>query len=256
MKPLAIVTGASSGFGKSIAKKLAENGYDLILIARRKEHLEALRSELAAAFHTDIFIMDADVRDRKTLEKWEREIPEPWRRWEVLINNAGLAVGRESVEEADVDDWDRMIDTNVKGLLYATRTFVRLMMEKRKGTIINVGSIAGREAYPGGNVYSATKFAVDALTKNMRLDYLSYGLRVGQIAPGAAETEFSLVRFKGNEEKAKLVYKGYTPLSADDVADAVWFMVSRPYHVCINDMLIMPTAQANATQFNKSMNVQ
>jgi NADP-dependent 3-hydroxy acid dehydrogenase YdfG len=180
-------------------------------------------------------------------------IPQAWRNWSVLVNNAGLAVGRESLENGLSDDWNRMIDTNVKGLLYITRTFVRFMKENKKGTIINIGSIAGKETYAGGNVYSATKFAVDALTKSMRVDFLPYNIRVSQIAPGAAETEFSLVRFKGDTDKASSVYDGYQPLSADDIADAAWFIASRPQHVCINDMVIMPTAQANATTFHKTI---
>jgi NADP-dependent 3-hydroxy acid dehydrogenase YdfG len=179
-------------------------------------------------------------------------LPQDWKKFEVLINNAGLAVGKEPLDEGNIEDWNRMIDTNVKGLIHVTRTFVRSMIENKKGTIINVGSIAGKEVYPGGNVYSASKYAVDALTKSMRIDFLPHNIRVGQIAPGAAETEFSVVRFKGNLDKANAVYQGFDALQADDIAEAVLFMISRPSHVCINDMVIMPTAQASATIFHKT----
>lgn len=253
MKNIAVITGASSGFGKAIAYRFAENGFDLILTARRADLLESIKSDLKQKFGINVLALCFDVRDEHQVENAHDNIPQEWRNWSVLVNNAGLAVGRESLENGLSDDWNRMIDTNVKGLLYITRTFVRFMKENRKGTIINIGSIAGKETYAGGNVYSATKFAVDALTKSMRIDFLPYNIRVSQIAPGAAETEFSLVRFKGDADKASSVYDGYTPLSADDIADAAWFIASRPQHVCINDMVIMPTAQANATTFHKNI---
>lgn len=253
MKNIAVITGASSGFGKAIAYRFAENGFDLILTARRADLLESIKSDLKQKFGINVLALCFDVRDEHQVENAHDNIPKEWRNWSVLVNNAGLAVGRESLENGLSDDWNRMIDTNVKGLLYITRTFVRFMKENKKGTIINIGSIAGKETYAGGNVYSATKFAVDALTKSMRIDFLPYNIRVSQIAPGAAETEFSLVRFKGDADKASSVYDGYTPLSADDIADAAWFIASRPQHVCINDMVIMPTAQANATTFHKNI---
>jgi NADP-dependent 3-hydroxy acid dehydrogenase YdfG len=192
------------------------------------------------------------VRNLDEVEKVYSLLPQDWKKFEVLINNAGLAVGKEPLDEGNIEDWNRMIDTNVKGLIHVTRTFVRSMIENKKGTIINVGSIAGKEVYPGGNVYSASKYAVDALTKSMRIDFLPHNIRVGQIAPGAAETEFSVVRFKGNLDKANAVYQGFDALQADDIAEAVLFMISRPSHVCINDMVIMPTAQASATIFHKT----
>jgi len=191
------------------------------------------------------------VRDSGAVANAFETIPNEWKHWSVLVNNAGLALGRESLEMGNLEDWNQMIDTNVKGLLYVTKAAVAVMIENNFGTIINIGSIAGKECYPGGNVYSASKFAVDALTRSMRIDFLPYNIRVGQIAPGAANTEFSIVRFKGDQEKSESVYKGFIPLSADDIADAAWFMVSRPAHVCISDILIMPTAQATATIFNK-----
>ncbi len=251
MKPIAVITGASSGFGEAIAHQLAKAGWNLILLARREERLTALSKHLYQTYQTDSLIFACDVRNLGEVESVYENIPIQWKNFEVLINNAGLAVGKESLDQGDTDDWNRMIDTNVKGLIFVTRTFVRSMINQKKGTIINVGSIAGKEAYPGGNVYSATKSAVDALTRSMRIDFLEYNIRVGQIAPGAAETEFSLVRFKGDANKADAVYRGYQALQAQDIADAVLFMVSRPAHVCINDMIIMPTAQANATTFNK-----
>ena len=251
MKPIAVITGASSGFGEAIAIQLAKAGWNLILLARREDKLIALSKKLHDTFQTDSLTFSCDVRDLEEVESVYRNIPAGWKNFSVLVNNAGLAVGKEPLDEGDVDDWNRMIDTNVKGLVFVTRTFVRSMIEQQGGTIINIGSIAGKEVYPGGNVYSATKSAVDALTRSMRIDFLNHNIRVGQIAPGAVETEFSLVRFKGDSGKANAVYNGYQALQAQDGAEAVLFMVSRPSHVCINDMVIMPTAQANATMFNK-----
>lgn len=251
MKEVAIISGATAGFGKAIAYKLAQNGFDLIITGRRKDRLDTIASDIQSKFQVKILPLCFDVRSESALIAAFESIPEEWKRWSVLINNAGLAVGRDPLDRGVVDDWERMIDTNIKGLLYMTRTFVRLMIENKKGTIVNIGSIAGKEVYAGGNVYSATKFAVDALTKSMRIDFNPYGIRVGQVAPGAAETEFSMVRFKGDEEKASKVYEGYIPLSADDIAEAVEFIVNRPPHVSISDIVIMPTAQANSTLINR-----
>jgi NADP-dependent 3-hydroxy acid dehydrogenase YdfG len=251
VKPIAIITGASSGFGEAIAIQLAAAGWELILLARREDRLELLRDSLEKKYSIRCLTFACDVRNLDEVEKVYASLTQDWKKFEVLINNAGLAVGKDPLDEGNVDDWNRMIDTNVKGLIHVTRTFVRSMIENRKGTIINVGSIAGKEVYPGGNVYSASKYAVDALTKSMRIDFLPHNIRVGQVAPGAAETEFSIVRFKGNQDKANAVYQGFDALQAHDVAEAVYFMISRPPHVCINDMVIMPTAQANATTFNK-----
>lgn len=252
MKPIAIITGASSGFGEAIARHLASAGWDLVLLARRADRLEQLRLKVEREHSTRCLTFQCDVRNLDEVEKVYSLLPEEWKSFEVLVNNAGLAVGKEPFEQGNFEDWNRMIDTNVKGLIHVTRTFVRSMIENEKGIIINVGSIAGKEVYPGGNVYSASKYAVDALTKSMRIDFLPYNIKVGQIAPGAAETEFSVVRFKGNNEKANAVYQGFDALQADDIAEAVLFMISRPAHVCINDMVIMPTAQANATTFHKT----
>lgn len=248
----ALVTGASSGFGKEIARVLAQEGYSLILWARRIDRLEQLKKELESD-QIQVVVHQVDVRDEAQVLKVISEIPaEHLSNIEVLINNAGLAVGRSSVEDGITDDWERMIDTNLKGLLYVSKAIIPYLKANQSGSIINMGSIAGKEAYPSGNVYCASKAAVDQLTKAMRLDLVMYNIRVGLISPGAALTEFSNVRFKGDVETAQKVYDGFEPLSAMDVAEAVRFMVTRPPHVSIHDLVIMPTAQASATVFNKS----
>jgi len=248
---IALITGATSGFGKAIAEKFASEGYNLIITGRRQERLQQLSEELRNNFGIEVKSLCFDVRNNDEVVKQLNSLQNDWRSIDVLVNNAGLALGRESLHVGNLDQWNQMIDTNIKGLLYVTKVVSGWMIERKHGTIINIGSIAGRESYSGGNVYSATKFAVDALTKNMRLDFLPYGIRVAQIAPGAAETEFSLVRFDGDERKAKAVYQGYKPLSSEDIAEAAWFIASRPPHVSVQDILIMPTAQANATTFNR-----
>ncbi|MFN8698490.1 MAG: SDR family NAD(P)-dependent oxidoreductase [Flavobacteriales bacterium] len=249
--PIALITGATSGFGEAIARKFSQEGYQVIVTGRRRERLDALASAIQSAggaCHPLCF----DIRDPHATEEAWNSLSQTWKNVDVLVNNAGLAAGREPVEFGNPDDWNRMIDTNIKGILHISRLVIPVMKERKSGTIIHIGSIAGREGYPGGNVYSATKFAVEALTRSMRIDLLPYGIRVGQIAPGAAETEFSLVRFHGDRQKADAVYDGFKPLHADDIADAAWFMVSRPSHVCIQDMLIMPVAQAGAAHLYKT----
>jgi len=249
---IALITGATSGFGKAIADKFASEGYNLIIAGRRQERLHQFSDELKNKFSIQVKPLCFDVRNNNEVVEQLNSLENDWRNVDILINNAGLALGRESLHEGSVEQWSQMIDTNVKGLLYVTKIVAPWMITRKQGTIINIGSIAGREAYVGGNVYSATKFAVDALTKNMRLDFLQHNIRVSQIAPGAAETEFSLVRFGGDERKAKSVYQGYIPLSGADVAEAAWFIASRPQHVCVQDMLIMPTAQGNASTFHRN----
>jgi 3-hydroxy acid dehydrogenase/malonic semialdehyde reductase len=244
--PIVLITGATSGFGKAMALLFAKNNYRIIIAGRREDRLKELEEELKTEHHAEVLSLRFDVRNKEEVDQVLNAIPEEWKTVDVLINNAGLALGREPVNEALVSDWEQMIDTNIKGLLYVTRVVSGWMVARKNGTIINIGSVAGKEAYPGGNVYGATKFAVDALTKSMRIDFLPHNLRVCQIAPGAAETEFSLVRFHGDERKAKAVYQGFIPLQADDIAEAALFIASRPMHVCINDLIIMPTAQANA----------
>jgi NADP-dependent 3-hydroxy acid dehydrogenase YdfG len=249
---IALITGATSGFGKACAHIFAKNGYDLILTGRRTERLEKLAEELKTENGTSILTLSFDVRDLEATQQALHSISDDWRsKIAVLVNNAGLAAGRGPIHEGSIDDWEQMIDTNIKGLLYVTRIVSPWLVANQKGHIINIGSIAGKEAYPGGNVYCASKFAVDALSRSMRMDLIETGVKVTNIAPGAAETEFSLVRFKGDADAAKKVYDGLLPLSADDIAEAVFFAASRPYHVNINDIVIMPSAQASATVFHR-----
>ncbi len=247
MSPTALITGATAGFGKAIAKKFSENGYHVIITGRRCEKLEELKKEIPGKAIALCF----DIRNRKEVEEAVALLPEEWRKIDVLVNNAGLAAGLAPIHEGLVEDWEQMIDTNVKGLLYMTRAVTPAMVERGSGHIINIGSIAGKEVYPNGNVYCGSKFAVDAITKGMRMDLVKYGIKVTQVAPGAAETEFSLVRFKWDEQAAANVYKGYTPMSAEDVAEVVYYVTTLPPHVNINDIVITPTAQASAMVFHK-----
>ncbi len=238
----ALVTGATSGFGKAIAENLAKNNYDLILCGRRTARLEELANALSLGYNIHCQTLSFDVRDKTAVESASKSVSIG--ELDVLINNAGLAVGLSTIDKGEIDDWERMLDTNVKGLLYVSRFFLPSL--KRGGQVINIGSIAGKEVYPGGNVYCASKHAVDALSKAMRIELLERDIKVSQICPGMAETEFSLVRFKGDEARANSVYKGIDALMAVDIAEAVDFILSRPKHVCINDLIIMPSAQASA----------
>ncbi len=246
MKKIAFITGATAGIGEACAKRLAKENYNLIIAGRRAENLKVLEQELTSAHQCEVLSLVLDVRSLQEVEKAIGTLPEAWKNIDLLINNAGLAVGVSPIQEGVIDDWERMIDTNIKGLLYVTRTVAPLMIARKKGHIINIASIAGKEVYPGGNVYCATKHAVDALTKGMRIDMLPHHIKVSSIAPGMVETEFSIVRFKGDKEKADQVYNGFTPLYAEDIADTMAFIASRPDHVNINDVLIMPTAQASS----------
>jgi NADP-dependent 3-hydroxy acid dehydrogenase YdfG len=245
MRKIALVTGATAGIGTAIAEILAENGHNLIITGRRKELLDKLKNELGVKYKSDVLVLNFDVRDRQQTEQAIAKLPKSWENIDVLINNAGLAAGLSPIHEGSVDDWDQMIDTNVKGLLYITRMVAPLMVKRGGGHIVNISSIAAKELYECGNVYCATKHAVDAITKGMRIDLVKHSVKVTSISPGMVDTEFSLVRFKGDKTRANKVYEGLIPLSADDVAEAVWFALSRPAHVNINDMLIMPTAQAS-----------
>ncbi len=252
-KPYVYITGATAGFGKACAEIFAQNGYNLVITGRRSERLETLKDELQEKYSISVETSSYDVRDENQVnEAVEALTDEIKSNISILINNAGLAVGKGPIDEGLTDDWNRMIDTNVKGLLYVSKAVIPYL-KKFDGNrqIINIGSIAGKEVYPGGNVYCASKHAVDALSKAMRIDLLPYNIKVSNIAPGAAETEFSLVRFKGDEETANSVYDGYNPLTAQDIAETALFIASRPAHVTINDVLIMPTAQANSTQLKK-----
>jgi len=251
MNKLTLITGATSGIGRSCADIFAKNNHDLILTGRRNDRLETLSSELESKYGVQVRVLCFDVRNNNNVVEAINSLPPHWKKIEILINNAGLAVGLNSLHEGEIDDWERMIDTNVKGLLYVTRAVAPVMAENGFGHIINIGSIAGKEVYPNGNVYCATKHAVDALTKGMRIDLVSRNIKVTQVAPGAIETEFSIVRFKGDEEKANNVYNGYQPLTPDDVANVTYYTTTLPKHVNINDLVLMPTAQASSTVFHK-----
>lgn len=252
MKKFVFITGATSGFGKACAKIFAKNGFNLIVTGRRLDRLQELSNELTRTYKVTIVPLCFDLRDESAVHTAIESLSAEIRNGiNILVNNAGLAVGRGPIDEGNTEDWNRMIDTNIKGLLYVSRAIAPIMRTNKEGHIINLGSIAGKEVYPGGNVYCATKHAVDALSKAMRIDLLPFGIKVTNIAPGAAETEFSLVRFKGDQETAKSVYDGFSPLQAEDVAEVIYFAATRPPHVTINDLTIMPTAQATGSIFHK-----
>lgn len=251
-KKIGFITGASSGIGKACAVAFAKERYNLILVGRRIEKLKELSAHLIATYAVNVYNIALDVRDKRAVSNAWDDLPENWKKVDVLINNAGLSQGLDPIHSGNIEDWDRMIDTNIKGLLYITRAVVPQMKNRGKGHILNIGSIAGKEVYPNGNVYCATKHAVNALNKSMRIDLLPFGIKVSAINPGAVQTEFSLVRFKGDEERADSVYDGFKPLLAEDIAEVAWFIVSRPAHVNINDILVMPSAQANGTLFERN----
>lgn len=242
-----LITGASSGIGRATALLLAENGYNLIITGRRLELLEELKKEIEVKFKRDVLILNFDVRNRAEVDLQIDNLPAHWRKIDVLVNNAGLAVGLNHIQDGIVEDWEQMIDTNIKGVLYITRKVAPLMVEKRCGHIINIGSVAGTQVYENGNVYCATKHAMHALSQAMRQDMLKDGIKVSEVRPGMLETEFSIVRFKGDKERAKKTYDGLTPLFAEDIAQTILFIISRPEHVCINDIEITPKAQATST---------
>ena len=252
MNPIALITGATSGIGRATALKLAEHNYDVIITGRREERLVNLKNAIESSFPSKVHILCFDVRDKASVTKEIDNLPDKWKDIRVLVNNAGLAAGLSHIQDGEIDDWERMIDTNVKGLLYVTRQVAPLMVKKGDGHIINVGSMAGKEVYEKGNVYCATKHAVEALTKAMRIDMLKDNIKVTSVSPGLVETEFSMVRFKGDKEKADKTYKGYTPLTGDDVADVIVFTVKMPAHVNLNNIEITPRAQANS--FYKNIN--
>ena len=250
MSKIILVTGASSGFGKAIATKFAAGGWNVIITGRRKEKLEVLAKALEANYGIKTLSLIFDVQDKKAVFDNLQNLPTEWQAINILVNNAGLALGRDSFENANLEDWETMIDTNVKGLLYASKAVLPMLI-KEKGHIINIGSTAGKEVYKDGNVYCASKHAVDAISKAQRIDLLPYQIKVTAIHPGAADTEFSVVRFKGDAEKANAVYNGYTPLMAEDIADTVWYVANTPAHVCINDLVITCVAQANSMYLQK-----
>ncbi|NII29592.1 SDR family NAD(P)-dependent oxidoreductase [Pseudoflavitalea sp. X16] len=246
MSTIALITGATSGFGKALAIKFAANHYNLIITGRRADRLQELKNTLTSTYGIEVTTLCFDVRSRKATFEAIEQLPASWKAIDVLINNAGLALGRDYFDDASLDDWDTMIDTNVKGLLYVTKAVIPSMIERRKGHIINIGSTAGKEVYEKGNTYCATKHAVDAVSQAMRIDLLRHRIKVTAIHPGAADTEFSTVRFKGDEEQARKVYEGYEPLAAGDVAEVVYYTATLPPHVCINDLEMTCTAQASS----------
>ncbi len=244
---IVLITGATSGIGKSTAEEFAKNGHHLILTGRRNERLQELKTELEKIHSITVLTLCFDVRSEDEVKNAIASIPSKFKPIDVLVNNAGLAAGLASVQDGNIEHWEQMIDTNVKGLLYVSKHVAQLMIQVKKGHIINVGSIAGKEVYANGNVYCATKHAVDALNKGMRIDLLPHNIKVSSINPGMVETEFSIVRFDGDTERAKKVYENIVPLKPEDVAETIYWMATRPAHVNINDLIIMPTIQANAT---------
>ncbi|MGV3632446.1 MAG: SDR family NAD(P)-dependent oxidoreductase [Bacteroidota bacterium] len=246
-----LISGATSGFGFHTARIFAQNGWNLILTGRRKDRLEAVKKELESS--CDVITLGFDIQKNNEVEQSIASLPqEVLGNIRILVNNAGLALGRNSIDNGDLSDWEQMIDTNLKGLLYLSRQIIPYFKANKAGHIVNISSIAGKEVYPDGNVYCASKHGVDALSKAMRMDLLPYNIKVTNIAPGAANTEFSLVRFKGNRETADAVYTGFQPLVAQDIAESIYFACTRPAHVVINDLTIMPAAQASATVFHKN----
>lgn len=251
MEKIVLVTGATSGFGKAIAEKFAAQKWNCIITARRADKLHAIADDLREKFQIRVLSLVFDVQKKDEVFQNLRNLPKEWKDVDVLVNNAGLALGRDNFDEGNIEDWDTMIDTNVKGLLYVTKAIIPNMTSRSHGHIINIGSGAGKEVYEKGNVYCASKFAVDAISKSLRIDLLQHKIKVTAIHPGAADTEFSIVRFKGDEDKAKQIYKGYTPLHAEDIADITWYCATLPPHVCINELMVTCTAQANMVYFNK-----
>ena len=249
---IALVTGATSGIGKCTAEIFAKNGYDVIITGRREDRLNEIKKNLESAYKIKAYPLCFDVRKLNEVEKAIGGLPDEFKKIDVLVNNAGLAAGLSAIQDGNIDHWERMIDTNIKGLLYITKNVSKLMIENKKGHIINVGSIAGKEAYANGNVYCGTKHAVDALNKGMRIDLLPHNIKVSAVNPGMVETEFSVVRFDGDEARAKKVYEGLQPLKPEDIAETIFWMASRPAHVNINDVIIMPAAQANSTTVNRN----
>lgn len=246
MSKIVLITGATSGIGQACAQEFAAAGFDLVICGRRDERLQKLAADLKVHHNIKVITLSFDIRSREEITRAMESLPAGFRCPDILINNAGLALGVSPFQDASFSHWEQMIDTNLKGLLYLSGIIAPLMVEKGSGHIINIGSIAGRDVYPGGNVYSATKAAVDSITKSMRIDLLPYGIRVSQIAPAATETEFAKVRFGGDEERAKAVYQGFEPLTAADIAEIVFFTATRPPHVNISDVLVMPAAQAGS----------
>jgi len=251
MQKIIFITGATSGFGKASAEKFASQGYDCILNGRREDRLLEFKKSLEKKYNIAVFLLPFDVQNEENVFSAIGLLPAEWQKIDVLLNNAGLALGRDYFDDASMEDWTTMIDTNVKGLLYVSKAVLPFMIRQKKGHVINIGSTAGKEVYEKGNVYCASKHAVDAITQAMRIDLLRHHIKVTAIHPGAAETEFSIVRFKGDSETAQKVYDGFKPLSAQDVADVIYYTTTLPPHVCINDLVLTATQQANSFYFNR-----
>ena len=252
MNKIVLITGATSGIGKACALKFASAKYDIIITGRRNERLIELKTDLEKQYGISVLPLCFDVQDKDAVTAAFKDLPQQWKKIDILINNAGLALGRDSFEDADMNDWETMLNTNVHGLLYVSKAVLPFMLDQKKGHIINMGSVAGKEVYEKGNVYCASKYAVDAITKSMRIDLLKNNIKVTGIHPGAVETEFSIVRFKGEEKTAQSAYHGYTPLTAEDIADTVFYCATLPNHVCINDLVITCTQQAGTYYFHKT----
>jgi NADP-dependent 3-hydroxy acid dehydrogenase YdfG len=250
---IALITGATSGIGRATALRLAQDNFNLVVTGRRLAQLEQLKKEVEVKFKKEVHILNFDIRFREQVDSAIDSLPEHWRKIDVLVNNAGLALGLNHLQDGIVEDWEQMIDTNIKGVLYITRKVAPLMIERGGGHIVNIGSTAGTQVYENGNVYCATKHAVHALSQAMRQDMLKHNIKVTEVRPGLLETEFSLVRFKGDKKKAKDTYAGLTPLSAEDIAEVIYFVLTRPPHVCINDIEVTPTAQANSYYTNRKV---
>ena len=251
MNKIVLITGATSGIGKACAIKFASAKFNVIITGRRNERLVQLKLQLQNEFGIEVLPLCFDVQDRHAVTAAFTNLPQQWQKIDILINNAGLALGKDSFEDADMNDWETMLNSNVHGLLYVSKAVLPFMLAQQKGHIVNMGSVAGKEVYEKGNVYCASKFAVDAITKAMRIDLLKKNIKVTGIHPGAVETEFSLVRFKGEEATANAAYDGLTPLTAADIADTIFYCVNLPWHVCINDLVITCTQQADAYYFHK-----
>jgi len=251
MNKIILITGATSGFGKALAEKFASEKWNCIITGRRADRLHALADELRNKYDSRVLSLVFDVQQKDEVFNQLGNLPDEWKNIDILVNNAGLALGRDSFEHASVEDWDTMIDTNVKGLYYVTKAVLPVMTKRKQGHIFNIGSTAAKEVYANGNGYCASKFAVDAFSQSMRIDLLPYHIKVTCVNPGAAETEFAMIRFKGDPEKAKNTYKGYTPLYAEDVANTIYYCATLPAHVCINDLIMTCTAQANNFYFHK-----
>lgn len=251
MKKIILITGATSGFGKAITYTFAAAGWNCIITGRRQDRLDSIASDLQTKYAIHVLSLVFDIQDRKTVTDTLSNLPEEWQAIDILVNNAGLALGRDSFENANLDDWDTMMDTNVKGLMYVTKAIIPFMISRKKGHIINIGSTAGKEVYKDGNAYCASKHAVDAISKAMRIDLLPHRIKVTAIHPGAAETEFSIVRFKGDASKADAVYDGYQALQAEDIANITYYTATLPEHVCINDLVVTCTSQANSFYLHK-----